>query len=120
MKIFIKVRNRFYAIHNWATCPHQDVLFLKNIHRHEFFVYVKVEVGHSNRDIEFLQLQCDIDATINTLYQKSNLLKNTYLLESKSCEMIANDIYKMLKDKYNIVSIEIGEDGENFGIIERD
>ena len=57
MKRYIVVRLCFEGIHCWPECDIQDVQFLKNPHRHIFYVTVKWEVKHSDRDKEFISLK---------------------------------------------------------------
>ena len=86
-----------------------DVSFLGHPHRHIFHFTVKVEVKGSNREIEFIQFKRWLEA----LYQ------GTLELNYKSCEMIADDLYAQIKQKYpkRDVSIEVSEDGENGALI---
>ena len=83
-----------------------DVSFLGYPHRHVFHFYVQLEVFHNDRDIEFIQFK----RWLENLY-KEDILK----LDYKSCEMIADDMYTHIANKYprRGVVIEVSEDGEN-------
>ena len=89
-----------------ATGDEYDVSFLGYPHRHTFFFKVWIEVGHSDREIEFIQFKRWLQ----------NLYGNAILeLDYKSCEMIAEDLYQQISTRYpgRTVEIEISEDNEN-------
>ena len=88
------------------TVDEYDVTFLSYPHRHIFHFRVWIDVLHNDRDIEFIQFK----RWLENLYATS-ILK----LEWKSCEMIADDLYIKIADRYpnRAVWIEVAEDGEN-------
>ena len=89
-----------------ATSDQYDVRFLASPHRHIFKFKVHIEVKHNDRDIEFIQFKRWME----------NLYAGDVLdLNSKSCEMIADDLYVQISVKYpgRDVIIEVSEDGEN-------
>ena len=89
-----------------CTAGEYDVSFLGNAHRHIFHFRVWIDVFHNDRDIEFIQFKRWLEG----LYTKDILE-----LDFKSCEMIADDLYIQIADRYpgrNVV-IEVSEDGEN-------
>jgi hypothetical protein len=83
-----------------------DVSFLGTPHRHIFHFRVWIDVVHNNRDIEFIQFK----RWLEQLYSS-----NTLELNHKSCEMIADDLYQQIAQRYpdRAVYIEVSEDGEN-------
>ena len=89
-----------------ATGDEYDVSFLGYKHRHIFHFKVWIEVFHDDRDIEFIQFK----RWLEKLYAEKTLE-----LDYKSCEMMADDLYKEIKKKYvkRDVRIEVSEDGEN-------
>ena len=89
-----------------ATGDEYDVSFLGVPHRHIFHFRVWIDVFHNDRDIEFIQFK----RWLENLYRDSTLS-----LDFKSCEMIADDLYLQIADRYpgRAVWIEIAEDGEN-------
>jgi len=88
------------------TAGEYDVSFLASPHRHIFHFRVWIDVFHNDRDIEFIQFKRWLEG----LYSK-NILE----LDFKSCEMIADDLYIQIADRYpdRAVWIEVSEDGEN-------
>jgi hypothetical protein len=90
---------------NLATGDEYDVSFLGYPHRHTFHFRVTIQVFHDDRDIEFIQFKRWLE----------NLYAGTLQLDYKSCEMIADDLYMAINDKYpdREVWIDVGEDGEN-------
>jgi hypothetical protein len=90
------------------TAGEYDVSFLANPHRHIFHFRVSIDVWHNDRDIEFIQFK----RWLESLYSGSNTVLE---LDWKSCEMIADDLYIQIADRYpgRAVQIEVSEDGEN-------
>jgi hypothetical protein len=85
-----------------------DVSFLGYPHRHIFHFRVSISVFHNDRDIEFIQFKRWCEA----LYNNSDAVLE---LDYKSCEMIADDLYRQINLRYpgRHVIIEVSEDGEN-------
>ena len=79
-------------------------------HRHIFHFRVWLSVTHNNRDVEFIQFK----RWLENLY-KDAILK----LDYKSCEMMSDDLYDMISQKYpgRETWIEVSEDGENGSFI---
>ena len=87
-----------------------DVSFLQYPHRHMFKFTVAIEVTHDDRDIEFIQFKRFCEG----LYDQGTLELN-----SKSCEMIADELHHKISEKYpgRDINIEVSEDGENGAMI---
>ena len=88
------------------TGDEYDVSFLASPHRHIFHFRVCIDVYHDDRELEFIQFK----RWLESLYS-GNILALNY----KSCEMIADDLYLQIAEKYpnRDVWIEVSEDGEN-------
>lgn len=93
-----------------ATGDQYDVSFLASPHRHIFHFRVWIKVWHNDREIEFIQFKRWLEG----LYRDSVLS-----LDHKSCEMISDDLYEAIADRYpgREVWIEVSEDGENGSLI---
>ncbi len=89
-----------------------DVSYLGFTHRHLFKFKVAIEITHNDRDIEFHQFL----NWLESLYDKQAVLS----LNSKSCEMIAEDLAVELSKKYpgRTFSIDVSEDGECGAVLE--
>jgi len=89
-----------------ATGDEYDVSFLGVPHRHIFHFRVAIDVFHNDRDIEFIQFK----RWLENLYRDSILQ-----LDFKSCEMMADDLYLKIADRYpgRAMQIDVSEDGEN-------
>jgi hypothetical protein len=85
-----------------------DVFFLGYPHRHIFHFRVSISVFHNDRDIEFIQFKRWLEG----LYNSENAVLE---LDYKSCEMIADDLYRQINLKYpgRHVTVDVSEDGEN-------
>lgn len=112
----IWVTFRKEGIHNYsaaststalATGDEFDVRFLGHPHRHMFHFKVAIQVFHDDRDIEFIQFKrwCEKQ------YSDQGLLS----LNSKSCEMISDELALLITTKWpgRHLTIEVAEDGEN-------
>jgi hypothetical protein len=95
---------------NLATGDEYDVSFLANEHRHIFHFRVWLGVTHNDRDVEFIQFK----RWLENLYKDATLS-----LDHKSCEMMSDDLYAQVSQKYpdREVWIEVSEDGENGSFI---
>lgn len=89
----------------YATGDEFDVSHLANRHFHYFNFKVWVEVTHSNRSIEFIQLR----RWLQSLYTS-----NTLELDNMSCEMISDALHKTIFARYPVnIMIDVSEEGIN-------
>lgn len=88
-----------------------DVSFLGYPHRHMFHFNVQIQVTHNDRDIEFILFK---------RWCESLYADGTLDLNSKSCEMIADDLFHEIALAYpnRDVIIKVSEDLENGCTIE--
>ena len=88
-----------------ATGDEYDVSFLGTPHRHIFHFNVAIQVFHNDRDLEFIQVKRWLE----------NLYRGTLELNHKSCEMISDDLYLAIANRYpdRDIHITVSEDGEN-------
>ena len=95
------------------TSDEYNVAFLASPHRHMFHFRVSIDVFHNDRDIEFIQFK----RWLENLYSGTGPHNENRVLELnyKSCEMIADDLYLQIAQRYpnRCVIIEVSEDGEN-------
>ena len=109
MKSKIIIKTQFEGMHRWKDAP-DEVFFLKDPHRHIFYVEVEMSVNHDDRELEFILVKRSI---------------NEFLAEAmgeidSSCETMAKQICEFLEKKYGKRSIRVAvlEDNENGGIVE--
>lgn len=108
----IRVRTQFEGFHFYPGAGDIDkrIKFLESTHRHMFRVEVKIQVFHSDRELEFFVVQWALKDFIK--FEELN---------NKSCEMIAFDILDFIKTSYGAnrkISVTVSEDGESDGIVE--
>ena len=103
-----------------ATGDWDDVSFLAVPHRHIFHFRVRIEVFHTDRDIEFIQFKRWLErlysgASTEGSQGSSSTNGEVLVLDYKSCEMIADDLYNEISAKYpgRFVEISVAEDNEN-------
>jgi hypothetical protein len=97
---------------NLATGDKYDVSFLGHPHRHIFHFRVWISVTHNDRDIEFIQFK----RWLEELYNGDQA---TLQLDYKSCEMMSDELYETINDRFpdREIWIEVSEDGENGSFI---
>ena len=97
---------------NLATGDEYDVSFLANPHRHIFHFRVWLSVTHNDRDVEFIQFK----RWLEKLYSSN---EGVLSLDHKSCEMMSDELYDTISQKYpgREIWIEVSEDGENGSFI---
>lgn len=111
MKKCIYINTQFEGFHCWPEAP-DEVLFLRNLHRHIFKVKVVVRVHHLARQVEFFILKREIDR-----FLQNGLMMQLENDPSMSCETMAERIYKNFMQYYSLAQVEVSEDGENGAII---
>lgn len=115
---FIAVKTTFEGIHEWSECSLSEVQFLKNAHRHIFYVEVILPVTHDDRQLEFFIVKAQLQDIINKF--PKNGYTHIYHLGQKSCEMIADIFIDELRIVYPMIKsiqCKISEDKENAAIV---
>lgn len=99
--------------HKWANAP-DEVDFLRNTHRHIFYITTHCEVFHEDRELEFFMFKRDLEYVVNDVWDRKGLNKQSSGV-GMSCEMIADSIYDKLSQKYQKrdMTIIVSEDNEN-------
>ena len=102
------------GVHCWSNCTLDEVIYLKDLHRHQFNITASAKVDHANRDIEFIQLGHKIKDHLHKRFwhEKLKLLH----FGSMSCEMICEEILAHFKE---LSFVEVWEDRENGARVER-
>lgn len=111
MRSLISVRTQFESLHCYPNAP-ERVSYLRNVHRHSFFVEAKIEVFHDDRELEFIIVKEDLSKFI----QESLVQRDMDKLVSMSCEMMAKSIMTYLSDSYGSnrrYFVSVYEDNEN-------
>lgn len=99
---YIMITAEFVAFHAWASCPFEEVSFLRHKHRHKFFVQVKLQVDHSDRAKEFFMEKEKLAKALEVYNNKD--------LGQRSCEQLAEEIAIHFQD---VKSVQVWEDKEN-------
>lgn len=116
MKITVQVRVVVPGVHHWPDAP-LEVAVLRGRHRHLFHIAVSCVAQHSNRAVEFLLLQSEVRAHLDSLYPNANDAPDCYNFGTHSCEHIA---IALLDTMPHASRVSVSEDGENTAIVERD
>lgn len=105
MEKYIYVSAQFVGFHYWENCP-RGYEYLGNTHRHLFKVRLGMRVIDSDREIEFHDLQNQLN-----VYLKRHWADREF---ECSCEHIAEYIMAF----FTAAFVEVSEDGENGAILE--
>lgn len=97
----------FEGVHCWPECPFEEVSYLRDPHRHVFYIKAYKKVFHDDRDVEFILLKHKIEQYLHDTYSDRDL-------GSKSCEMLASE----LLEQFDLCRCDISEDNENGAIQE--
>lgn len=111
MKTMIGVKTSFESLHCYPNAP-ERVSYLRNVHRHKFFVTVKIQVFHDDRELEFIIVKEDL----NQFITDNLVFRDMEKFVSMSCEMMARSILNYLSTTYGdnrSYFISVYEDDEN-------
>lgn len=97
----IWIRFTFEGFHRWKSAP-DEVAFLRDRHRHLFYVRVEWTVQHNDRDREFFIEQRAAREAVAALQADASC-------EEWSCEEWASRILRAT----GACCVEVSEDGEN-------
>lgn len=106
MKTNVVVKLQVEGTHRWQGCNIKEVLYLINQHRHIFFFTCKKAVSHNDRDIEIICLKHSIQKYLLEKYSTNGVSCD---FDTKSCEMLAEELTKM----FNLTYCSVLEDNEN-------
>lgn len=100
MKKYIEVNLTYEATHSWPSCPLEEVKFLRDEHRHIFYIKAVKEVEHNERAIEIIMFKASIEAFLAAFNHKFGF---------RSCETIA----ELLLIQFDCAEVHVLEDNEN-------
>lgn len=107
--IWATVKTEFVQYHKYPAAP-DEVAYLRNLHRHKFYLTVQVQQVHDNRDVEYFILR---DIIIN-IHAKIRWHENM------SCEMYCQEMLNKVQNIFpdRMIRVSLFEDNENGCIIE--
>lgn len=115
IKRYIEVSFQKEGVHRYPAAQRdpklKEVSYLSEPHRHLFYYYVRLEVSHNDRDVEFIMFKRELEQ----LYRE-NILMHDF----KSCEMMAEDLIYYIREKYpkRDITVKVFEDDENGAVLE--
>ena len=109
MKTNVIVKFQVEGLHCWpnAAKVFPEVAFLSDLHRHIFHITCKKKVNHDDRDVEFIIFKRDILEYLRGEYFDEDV--RCHQFNSKSCEMLARELY----EEFNLEYCSVFEDNEN-------
>lgn len=116
MNKFIVIKTTYQGIHRYKDAPDQ-VSYLRNEHRHLFYVQAKIQIFDDDRELEFIIVKDFIDKYFRDRFDNYH----TYHMGDQSCEMVATDLLNQIKNEYGNnrkISVSIFEDNENGAVVE--
>ena len=100
------------GLHQWAGCNIEEVQYLANLHRHTFQILCEIQVGHGDRDVEFIEFKHRVKKYLQDRWYKVQY--DCCYFGSMSCEQIA----EVLMEEFSLSKCSVGEDGEFWGVVE--
>jgi hypothetical protein len=113
---FVEVKLSVTGLHNWPNAI-EGVGFLSHPHRHKFFFVVKIKVSDGDREVEFFLFQKTLERVISETFTRADSAVD-YDFGSRSCEMIAEEVFNTLHGVCSVQSVWVYEDMENGGGVE--
>lgn len=104
----IVVKLQVEGFHCWKDCNIESEEYLKNKHRHIFYITAKKQVSHDDRDIEIINFKNKIAEYLQKTFGKRCEFENM------SCEMIAEHLLEVFKLDF----CSVLEDNENGAEVE--
>ena len=102
---------QFEGLHHWPECPFDEVAYLRDLHRHVFYIKAYKVVNHDDRDVEFILLKHQVQKHIFEKYYDFHT--KTHRFGAMSCEMIGRELI----NKFELSRVEISEDNENGAVV---
>lgn len=114
MKRSIVVRAWVEGLHHWPEAP-DAVAFLRNPHRHTFYVTLTIDVRHDDRELEFILVKRALEAHLKPMERAARAGE----VSTNSCEHIAGGVLAWALGAFGDRSMmcEVSEDGENGAIV---
>ena len=108
MQTNIVVKFQVEGVHNWpeASKFEPTMKYLEYPHRHMFHIDARREVFHDDRDVEFIVFKRMMRDYIEKTYYNHEI--DCCDFGSKSCEMLAQEIYK----EFELCYCAVYEDNE--------
>jgi len=115
----IEIRLRMPGFHCWPTAP-SPVEFLSARHRHTFHIRVRIEVEHSDRNVEFILFRKEVEDFVWVRFGRDKDV-NAVTFGNLSCEHIAEIISNEMDIRgFEVREVGVSEDGEFEGIFIND
>lgn len=120
----VKIKTEVYCtlqvegVHNWPECDLEEVIYLRDLHRHIFHIKAHKNVSHDDRDQEFIMLKHNIQHYLFREYasegQDGHFMDDyVCIFGAMSCEMIAKELIR----KFDLSRCEVSEDNENGAVV---
>ena len=111
---FVYVQFSFVHFHSWPDAP-DEYAYLREVHRHQFFVTVQQFVGGSNREIEVNNLQAQLVRFCEKEFGPYPEEATTY-----SCEQIAEKIVSLYQGDYPTIVTVLEDNLQGGGVVTND
>ena len=107
MKTSVQIKLQVEGTHRWAGCNIEEVAYLRETHRHVFFITCEKEVRHSDRDIEIISFKRAVKEYMLARYFDDK--RGLCTFGEMSCEMIAQELLQ----EFGLFMCSVLEDNEN-------
>lgn len=99
------------GFHYWPNAP-EPVAFLRDQHRHLFYIKVWIDISRLDRQYEFFTEQRQLYDHLMAHYGTHHTDSLEINIGEKSCEQLAHLLYLSFE---HYSAVEVSEDGENGG-----
>lgn len=106
-RLSIVIKLQVEGLHRWPECNIDEVKYLRDLHRHIFYIKCVRLVEHADRDVEIIKLKHRITKHLHDAYYSEHYRCHNF--DRMSCEGIA----LMLCRDFELCSCEVLEDNEN-------
>lgn len=111
MRCRVVVKLSLAGLHHWKECDIEHKLYLRELHRHVFYLRIEKTVAHDDRDIEIIALKEQITEYLECKY--FDIHHRCLNFGTMSCEQIALDVMH----EFSCDAVEVLEDNENGAIV---
>jgi hypothetical protein len=111
--IYLVINTQFAAVHHWPLCDiEHSQSYLRHPHRHLFFIRMKWQVSHENRELEFIELKNQVDDFLRNKYDTFKKQRySTPFVGSTSCEELACILLEAFPNAFYCRVMEDNENG---------
>lgn len=107
MKTNIVITLQVEGQHRWESCSIPEMAFLKDFHRHIFYLEIEKSIENLDREIEIIKFKREVSDYIQSKFYDGQLGMCNF--GNMSCEQIG----VLLLEVFHLYAVTVKEDNEN-------